>query len=730
MKKDLLIVLLGIVPLISHAEVITEGQAEATAYRFFTGSTGRQSRASNVPLKMVWNGLTKTARTATNEIPSFYVFNRGDDQGFVIISGDDATKPVLGYSYEGTFGVENMPENLKKWMNRLHHQITGIRQKGIQPTAEVKEAWDQMGANEVVVKMETPVWNQTSPYSDKTPYHYYTGCTITATAIVMGYHQWPDCGVGELKGYTANGIQVEGVTLGYPYRWDKMPYLNGNSFDWQDAEQADAVATLMRDLGVMGRAAYSWQGTTADPEIMAFKLPRHMKYSESIMHLKHEFFSEGVWQQMMKSELDALRPILYAGYNFSSGHAFVLDGYDAEGLFSVNWGWGGMSNGFFDLTTLDPSQQGAGGSNAGYDTDQEAVLHIFPNRPEDALEYYEKLSFVTHSVSGSLAGMGLQVTEPGEGMQQGSTITISAGALVNLGSSRFESHMKLAITDAQGRIKRDLYTSPGMRNMSPGSITMPLDELRDFYTLTLEDPIQAGDRIRLLYLSKNGQWKPVTCDEPDGQWEIVLKQGEVIPTPLEVQTVSGLNLGSRALCTFSSMVPTRPSANEVEAFYAEAKDNQTISLKRIEPQGNQLVIPANTGVLLATEGELQFTMEPSNAPTAIVPETNLLHPTTAEGIHVAPSVNAYILGKKTDNVLFYTLSDNDRKIAANRSYLILPSQVQSPQINFAFDEATGIDSPTADQSTTTKIYDLTGRQVHHISKGGLYIKNGKKVFMK
>ena len=730
MKKNLLIVLLGIVPFISQAEIVTESQAEATASRFFNGATSKYSRANNLPLKLVWNGLPKSSRTTNNDIPAFYVFNRGKDQGFVIVSGEDAIRPILGYSEKGSFGVEGMPANLREWMKHLNRKVAEVRRQELQPTEKVRKAWNLPTIAQTVVNLETPNWDQTSPYSDKTPYKYYTGCTITATAIVMGYHQWPDCGVGQLRGYTSNGIDVPAVTLGHPYHWKKMPYLNGNGLNWIDEEQADAVSTLMRDLGVMGKASYSWDGTSADPSIMAIKLPRHMKYKESIMHLKHDFFSEEVWLQMMKSEIDAQRPILYAGYNFNSGHAFVLDGYDTDGLFSVNWGWGGMSNGYFELTSLTPNNQGAGGSTSGYNADQEAVIRILPNRPGNTFEHFEKMTFVIHSVSGSNAKMGLQITDIGQGIQQGSTIVISAGAFVNLGTDIFEGNMKLAITDATGRIKKELYTTPGKRVMSPGAITMPLDELRDFCKVTLEDPIANGDRIRLLYLSKEGQWLPVTCDEPDGQWEIILKQSDIPPVNINLETISGNNLGNRALVSFSAEVQTSPSVEGVEAFYAELKNESTIVLKKIESQDERLIIPANTGVILATVGNSTFSMQPSTGISINVPVSNLLHPTTAQGSLINGTENAYLLTRRESNVLFQSIGNNDKKIAANSSYLILPPYIKERHLRIVFDEMTGIGQANIENESYAPTYDLSGRRVNGIMKGGIYIKNGKKIIVK
>ena len=199
---------------------------------------------------------------------------------------------------------------------------------------------------------------------------------------------------------------------------------------------------------------------------------------------------------------------------------------------------------------------------------------------------------------------------------------------------------------------------------------------------------------------------------------------------LPVTTTFGNNV-NRALATFSASYPTTPSSEAVQAYYAVVKDHQTISLQQIVPQDNRLVIPANVGVVLTTTGAESFTMNSSNQKATPVAPQNLLRATGASAVMVDKAKNAYILGKRNNDVLFHVLSAADRKIAANRAYLELPTSMNAYSVKMVFDgEATGIEQHIIEDHSNAPIYDLSGRQVMHPEKGGIYIQNGKKFIVK
>ena len=199
---------------------------------------------------------------------------------------------------------------------------------------------------------------------------------------------------------------------------------------------------------------------------------------------------------------------------------------------------------------------------------------------------------------------------------------------------------------------------------------------------------------------------------------------------LPVTTTFGNNV-NRALATFSAPYPTTPSSESVRAYYAVAKDQQTISLQQIHPQDNQLVIPANVGVVLTTTRAESFTMNFSDQEATPVAAQNLLRATGSSAVTVDNAKNAYVLGKKNNDVLFHVLSPTDRKIAANLAYLELPANMNAHAIKVVFDgEVTDIEQLLVRDYPDTPIYDLSGRRVMHCVKGGFYIQDGKKFIVK
>lgn len=217
-------------------------------------NTSLQSRASGPALQMVLNSENLPSLSERNAAPAYYVFDDTSGKGFVIVSGDDAVRPILAYSFEEDFPQGTLPPNLQEWLKHVRREINDARRNNLQPETSVTQAWNNLRAGNVVVELETARWNQAEPYNQLCPTYNgmntYTGCTATALAIAMRYHQWPGRGVGTLPAYTTGsyGIRVNSIPLGHPYQWDLMPldYTTGNTLD-----ERNAVATLMRDCAVM-----------------------------------------------------------------------------------------------------------------------------------------------------------------------------------------------------------------------------------------------------------------------------------------------------------------------------------------------------------------------------------------------------------------------------------------------------------------------------------------------
>lgn len=533
MKRSLFIVAALILTAFGlQAENISADMAKKMAMDFFKSNA---STLSVSRLNMVYDGSGNMARTSS-QAPALYVFDNPDGKGFVIVSGDDIAYPILGYSFEFDFPKENIPPHVAWWLEGMEDRIEYGRKTGWEPAITPKRAADNIGL--VVKKMETALWNQGEPFDRKTPIHgnghCVTGCTITATAIVMFYHKYPERGTGTIPAYTTDSysLTVPERTLGHSYEWDKM--LDEYSYGSYSDEQANAVATLMADLGHMLEADYSYSGTGASTSIIPHRLSTYLYYHKGALDMRRSDYVNEEWYNMLQNEIDNNRPVIYSGFNDYSGHAFVLDGYTSEDYFSVNWGWGGSYNGYFLLDALSPSGSGIGGNNDHYNFDQKAVVGL---KPEAGGEYVQKLSF-------GEKGMSILPDYPFTDRE----VTFITDEVASSGSVAFTGFMKWCLVDKDGVLKQDIQTLK-VTELEPG---WRYKDLR--VSLNASEPIKKGDRVRMYYQKKGeSEWVLMKGGE-ECVWDLVLI--EDIPLDestqlcynrvdkiLKITTVAGVDVG-------------------------------------------------------------------------------------------------------------------------------------------------------------------------------------------
>lgn len=313
----------------------------------------------------------------------YYVFS-GEKQGFCIVAADDVVDtPILGYSETGSFDGDNMPANVKWFLDGYTSEIKAMSARGRKSGAPavINTTFDAASRHDVAPICKTK-WNQDAPYWDMCPTkddrHAYTGCVATAVAQIMKAHNWPDTGTGKVS-YVAQGFGTQSVDFSQStYDWDNM--LNTYGDDATD-QQKQAVAKLMYDIGVASHMMYGLDGSGAVSNDAVAGLVANFKYSKGIRSLMRETFYYDEFVEILYQEMAAGRPVLCGGSNYSGGgHAFVIDGFRTDGYFHLNWGWGGMSDGYFLVNGLDPETQGAGGSTAGYTMSLEAMVGIEPDR--------------------------------------------------------------------------------------------------------------------------------------------------------------------------------------------------------------------------------------------------------------------------------------------------------------------------------------------------------------
>lgn len=480
------------------AERIPVEQARKMATEFFRHN--RPQMAVN-SLKMVYDGETAASRSAGAE-PAFYVFDNPGGKGFVIISGDDIAQPVLGYSYENDFPMEQLPVNVEGWLESLKKQVNDGRKYGVVSHPDSRSL---SRAGDVVVKLETAQWNQTAPYNQMLPIvgdrKAYTGCVITAAAIVMRYHKWPEKGVGTVPGYTTHTLKIErpAIKLGHTYEWDKMPLVY--KYNGYTEEQGKQVARLMLDLGTMLGADYRLSETGASVSFISYRLNTYMGYDKSGTYRSRSSYSDAEWHELMKNEIHQRRPVIYCGFNENSGHAFVLDGYTTDSFYSVNWGWGGSWNGYFLLNALVPFGSGAGGNNDHYNFSHSAVTRLMPDQGGD---YYEELILGDGGISSDT-----------KDFERNRSFQLTLGSFINRGSI-FNGKLIFALTDKRGVIKEELNT------IFNGGIVEGAAFRNVTINCTITVPIEIGDRIRVFYKSEQTpEWTLVTGGE-DCVWELLV----------------------------------------------------------------------------------------------------------------------------------------------------------------------------------------------------------------
>lgn len=387
MKHLYLIVVLLLSSMTASANPISREQARQKAAAFLSEQGSRQA------LTPVADGqrLSRQRRAAANATSEYYIFNKGTHEGFVIISGDDRTESVLGYTDQGDFDYEQLPPALQALLEQYTAQIAQLRQTS---EAEWAARSSQRRASTVpthpkVEQLMTCTWNQGSPYNrycpiDKDGSRSVTGCLATAMAQILYYHREkmvPETQAA-IPGYTTwnanpdKQFYVEGIPEGSPIDWENMRD-NGGSTE----VQMNAVAHLMHYCGVALEMNYTGNASSA---LFNMVTPALVKYfgisTNACLFMRDGYYSETQWDAKVYNDLAAGRPVYMGGQSDAGGHAFVCDGYDGNRRYHINWGWGGSADGYYLLTNLTPGEQGIGGNNSGlgYNRDVLIVTGIEP----------------------------------------------------------------------------------------------------------------------------------------------------------------------------------------------------------------------------------------------------------------------------------------------------------------------------------------------------------------
>lgn len=340
-----------------------------------------------------------------NDNAAFYVFN--SENGFVIVSANDNTTPILAYSNEGRFEEEIIPVQMQAYLNTYVNQIQYIIDNHIVADENTMRQWEMVQAigrlNDhkgitVVDPLLTSRWNQNYPYNRFCPdapggpgNHAYAGCVAVAMGQIMRFWGWPENGQG------AHGNVNFGNTT---YQWSEMLDAIPND---PDISEVRPIATLLWHCGVAVDMQYSASGSGADVNDVPDAMVSYFKYADDMVHEYKEcqgdvYYTDAQWIEKIKTELDNNRPILYgaADDNIGMGHAFVCDGYDANDMLHFNWGWSGAGNAFFALGALNVTS--ATGYNYEFNTCNSAIFNIHPENVTNIEEVIDESEIVSCEV--------------------------------------------------------------------------------------------------------------------------------------------------------------------------------------------------------------------------------------------------------------------------------------------------------------------------------------------
>lgn len=428
-----LLLALGYSPL--QAKRITQWQAQQQAYSFWGKQMPQKAKAKS-----------RTATTASSS-DAYYVFNN-DAGGFVIIAGDDAVTPVLGYTSTGSFDAENLPDGLKDLLKSYERQIAALGDNYVANRTATRAAF----TGEKL--LNTAKWNQGNPFNKYTPNNYVTGCVATAGAIVMKHHGYPAKGTGS-HSYTWNGKDLT-ANFEHTYDWASMP----DKYDGTNDAAFDGVARLMADLGVAVEMNYAKDGSGSYIGNLVTALQKYYGYSKLSHLMAIEDVGAEAWNGRLHEEIDANRPVLYAASDpAGGGHAFVIDGYKDES-FSVNWGWGGYCDGFYKIGALNPESVGKPTGDK-YNVGQSAV---FGMQPSDGTEKVSGMGFLTNV--GELQMLNMNITD----VKKGQNGVIFSAPIGNTGDQPYTGEAAVALMNAKGEMREIVSSSSQtFNNLSRGS---------------------------------------------------------------------------------------------------------------------------------------------------------------------------------------------------------------------------------------------------------------------
>lgn len=573
--------------------------------------------------------LVHTSKTMAGS-PAAYVFNRDNDGGYVVLSADDRAYPVLGYSDNGKADETDLPPQLIWWLGEYARQIEWADEHGYDTTRKPIPTRADMTAIEPMV---TARWDQGAPYNNQCPLYgdtrTYTGCVATAIAQVMNYWKYPEIGQGKIS-YECDRISKK-LSMNFDeqkFDWDNIldAYQTGKYTD----TQANAVAYLMKAAGYSVRMNYGTDSSGALAMNIANGMSRYLGYDPNILYTLRSYYSTSQWMQLLYDNLKNVGPIVYGGGStLGGGHSFVCDGYDGEGMFHFNWGWSGMSNGYFSLDALNPESLGAGGgTGGGYNFTQEAVLGIQPptGKPvEDRPLQIDQVGSLAGYMEGNVLHFDLF----------GAASAMWVNYNVKNMKVKFGAEFEMQGDSGSEKVYADVSNRQFDIRQGYGTNIQLLQPAVDLSTLNLSDGVYKVTMCTRLLDDDNAAWQPVKANY--GYFNNIILRKVGSRYKVDVEMVGTIEItGAEILNTIydGGLIKVRLSLRNNEdyeitqgfapAFFYEQSDQQYISflgesvMVTMEPKSE--IVKEWTTPIYALQGAPQI-YEPTNLKFTLFDET-------------------------------------------------------------------------------------------------------------
>ena len=427
------------VSLTAHGKDINPQKAAQIAKRYVTLSHNNSAKAQT-------RGINRTT-----EAP-YYIFNDARGRGFVIVSGDDEMGEVLAYSTDRTLDTLNANPCVKLLLEGYRQTFEVLKEGKV-----IVQGSTRAGQySQTVSPLLKSKWGQSHPFNAKTGYPY-SGCVATAVAQMMYYYQWPAQGRGKNE---------YNVTY---YNTKKSADFSQSHYDWANmlpdyrypvhatTAQEDAVALLMSDVGIASFMQYTPNASGTQGLFAYQALQKNFDYTAAYITRAVEGPSR--FAEILRKELLNGCPVYLEGRptGSASGHAWVADGFDKNGLFHMNFGWEGQSDAYYSLTALNLSQTGNEfqGKPLAFNRAITAILAHpnngkYPAIERGLLETSPQLMF-NEGGSFSLKDVTDKTFNPSQ------TITVEMNSFVNRGNP-FKGDIGVAIYDEGGNLKQVAYS--------------------------------------------------------------------------------------------------------------------------------------------------------------------------------------------------------------------------------------------------------------------------------